>query len=85
MVAKSDTAVYCFDKTDYSLVKKQALSKNTEMDKAPMDIFYSDYQLTGNIKLPRKINCTTAGQRILLITVDSVKLNDPIADSQFQP
>jgi len=85
LISKSDTAVYFIDKTDFSLVKKQALSKNSEMDKAPMDIFYSDYQVTGNIKLPHKINCTTAGQRILLITVDSVKINDPISDSQFQP
>jgi len=85
MVAKGDTAVYFFDKKDFSLVKKQALSKNSEMDKAPMDIFYSDYQVTGNIRLPHKINCTTAGQRILLITVDSVKLNEPVADSLFQP
>jgi hypothetical protein len=85
LLTKGDTAVYFFDRTDCSLVKKQALSKNSEMDKAPMDIFYSDYQVTGNIKLPRLINCTTDGQRILLITVDSVKLNEPIADSQFQP
>ena len=85
LLTKSDTAVYYFDKTDFALVKKQAVSKNSEMDKAPMDIFYSDYQATGSIKLPRKINCTTAGQRILLITVDSVKLNEPIPDSKFQP
>lgn len=85
LLTKSDTAVYFFDKADFALVKKQAVSKNSEMDKAPMDIFYSDYQVTGNIKLPHKINCTTAGQRILLITVDSVKLNEPIPDGQFQP
>ena len=85
LLTNGDTAVYFFDKTDFNLVKKQAVSKNGEMDRAPMDIFYSDYQATGNIKLPHKINCTTGGQRILLITVDSVKLNDPIADSQFQP
>lgn len=85
LLAKGDTTVYYFDQTDFSLLEKQAASKNSEMDKAPMDIFYSDYQLTGKIKLPHKINCTTAGQRILLITVDSVKLNDPIPDSLFQP
>lgn len=85
LLTKGDTAVYYFDKTDFSLLEKQAASKNSEMDKAPMDIFYSDYQLTGNIRLPRKINCTTAGQRILLITVDSVKLNDPLPESKFQP
>jgi hypothetical protein len=85
LLTNGDTAVYYFDKTDFALVEKQAVSKNSEMDKAPMEIFYSDYQVTGNIKLPHKINCTTAGQRILLITVDSVKLNDPMPDSLFQP
>jgi hypothetical protein len=85
LVGNGDTAVYFFDNTDYSLVKKQAISKNSEMDKAPMDIFFSDYQQTGNIKIPHKINCTTGGQRILLITVDTAKLNEQIPDSQFQP
>ncbi len=85
LLTNGDTAVYFFDRSDYSLVKKQAASKNSEMNRAPMDIFYTDYQATGNIKLPHKINYTTEGQRILLITVDSVKLNDPIAESQFQP
>jgi hypothetical protein len=85
LVANGDTAVYYFDNADYSLVKKQAPSKNSEMEKAPMDIFYSDYIQTGNIKIPYKINCTTGGQRILLITVDSVTLNGPMADGQFQP
>jgi outer membrane lipoprotein-sorting protein len=85
LLTKGDTAVYYFDSADFAMVEKQAVSKNSEMDRAPMDIFYGDYQVTGNIKLPHKINCTTAGQRILLITVDSVKLNEPIAESQFQP
>jgi hypothetical protein len=85
LVANNDTALYCFDKTDFSLVKKQAVSKNSEMDKAVMDIFYSEYKQTGNIKIAHKINCTTGGQRILLITVDSVKLNEPMEDSRFQP
>jgi hypothetical protein len=85
LVGNNDTAIYCFDKTDFSLVKKQAISKNSEMDKAVMDIFYSDYKQTGNIKIAHKINCTTGGQRILLITVDSVTLNEPLENGRFQP
>lgn len=85
LIAKGDTAVYSFAKDDYSLLKKQAVSKNSEMPNALLDIFYSDYQSTGNIKLPHKISCTERGQKILIITVDSLKLNEPVADSIFQP
>lgn len=82
---QGDTAVYYFDTNDYALLKKQALSKNTEMENAPMDIIYSDYQSTGKITMPHKIIYSTGGQRILTITVNSVKLNDPMQDSMFQP
>jgi outer membrane lipoprotein-sorting protein len=82
---KGDTAVYYFDNIDYALVKKQAISKNTEMENAPMDILYSNYQSTGNIKIPHTITCSTGGQKILTITVNTVKLNDPMPDSMFQP
>jgi outer membrane lipoprotein-sorting protein len=81
----SDTAVYYFDNNDFSLVKKQAISKNSEMANAPMDILYSNYQATGNIKMPHKIIYSTSGQTILTITVNSVRLNDPMPDSIFQP
>lgn len=80
-----DTAVYYFDSNNFSLVKKQAVSKNSEMENAPMDILYSDYETTGNIKMPHKIACSTGGQRILTITVAGVKLNEPMANSLFQP
>jgi outer membrane lipoprotein-sorting protein len=82
---KGDTALYFFDSNDFSLLKKQAISKNSEMENALMDITYSDYRLTGNIKIPHKIICTTNGQTILTITIDSVKLNDAIPVSMFQP
>src|SRR6476469_436700 len=35
---------YFFNTTTYALLKKQALSKNPELDKAMLDIYYSDYR-----------------------------------------
>ena len=82
---EGDTAVYYFDNSEFSLVKKQAISKNAEMTNAPMDFLYSNYQATGNIKMPHKIICSTGGQTILTITVNKAKLNDPMPDGMFQP
>ena len=80
-----DTATYYFDSKDFALVKKRAMSKNTEMENTMLDIVYSDYKLTGGIKTPHKISCTSEGQKILVITVKSIKLNSPVADSFFKP
>jgi hypothetical protein len=82
---QGDTAVYFFDNIDFKLVKKQAISRNSEMDNAPMDIFYSNYQATEKIKIPHTIICKSSEQTILTITVDSVKLNTPIDNNIFQP
>ena len=80
-----DTSTFFFDSKDFALVKKRANSKNTEMDNALLDIFYSDYRITAGMKMPHKIACTSNGQNILHITVKSIKLNLPMADSIFKP
>ena len=80
-----DTATYFFDSKDFSLAKNQAISKNAEMNNAPLDIFYSNYLQTGNVRIPHKISCTSEGQKILTITVESIKLNAPMTDKMFQP
>ena len=80
-----DTSTFFFDDKNFSMVKKTAISKNTEMDNALMDIYYSDYQVTAGIKTPRKIACLANGQNILIITVKSVKLNLPIDNKIFKP
>ena len=79
-----DTATYFFDTLDFALVKKQAVAKNTELENAVLDIFYSDYVKTNGINLPRKIACTSNGQDILIITVKDVKFNEPVADAIFK-
>jgi hypothetical protein len=80
-----DTATFFFDSSDFALVKKQAISKNTELDNAMLDIAYSDYRLTSGIRTPHEITCSSNGQDILIITVKNVKLNLPMADSIFKP
>ena len=80
-----DTATCFFDSGNFLLVKKRAMSKNTELKNAMLDISYRDYRSTSGIKLPRKIVCTSNGQEILIITVKEVKLNLPVSDRIFKP
>jgi hypothetical protein len=80
-----DIQTYYFDSSNYELVKKQAISKNTEMDKSMLDILYSDYRTIEGITIPQKTSCISNGQTILVITVKEIKLNLPIADSIFKP
>lgn len=80
-----DTETYFFDSNNFALLKKRAVSKNTEIDNSMLDIFYSDYQQSEGINTPHKITYTSNGQDILIITVDNVKLNEPISDVIFQP
>jgi outer membrane lipoprotein-sorting protein len=80
-----DTETYYFDSGNYELVKKQAISKNTELDNSILDILYSDYRTIEGIAIPQKTSCISNGQTILVITVKDIKLNLPIADSIFKP
>jgi len=80
-----DTATFFFDSNNFALVKKQAISKNAEMNNAPLDIFYSDYQQTGGIKMPHTIACLSDGQKILTITIERIQLNLPLTDALFKP
>lgn len=80
-----DTETYYFDSGNYDLVKKQAISKNTELDNSMLDILYSDYHTIEGITIPYKTSCISNGQTILVITVKDIKLNLPVADSIFKP
>lgn len=80
-----DTENYFFDSNNFALIKKQAVSKNTELDKSMLDIFFSDYHFDEGFNSPHKITYTANGQEILIITVDQVKLNEQIDNSIFQP
>ena len=80
-----DTATCFFDSRNFALVKKQAVSKNTELNNSMLDIYYSDYRSTNGLKQPHKIICRSNGQDILIITVKEMKFNIPVADSLFKP
>ena len=76
---------YFFSTEDFSLLKKNALSTNTEMENAALDIAYSNYVLTQGVKIPHTISCTSNGQSILIITVEKIDLNLPMNNSMFKP
>ena len=80
-----DMEIYYFDSSNFALVKKQATSKNAELDKSFLDILYSDYHTTEGVTIPQKISCLSNGQTILVITVKDIKFNLPVADSFFKP
>jgi hypothetical protein len=76
---------YFFDKENFSLVKKQAVSKNTELENSMLDIFYSDYKTADAITVPYKISCLSNGQTMLVVTIEDIKLDLPIEDTLFKP
>jgi len=80
-----NTETYFFNSKDFSLVKKLAISTNDEMDKAILDVEYSNYKVIGNIKAPHNISHTTNGQPVLKITIGHIELNTPINNSIFNP
>ncbi len=75
---------YYFDTNTYELVMKETISRNAELDKAPMNIYYSDYRDVDGIKIPFKTICESDAQVILTITVNSVVLNQPIEEREFE-
>ena len=75
---------YYFDTNTYELVMKKTISRNAELDKAPMNIYYSDYRDIGGIKIPFKTVCESDTQVILTITVNNAILNQPIEEKEFE-
>ena len=80
-----DTATCFFSKKDFSLVEKQAVSKNAELDKSVLNTYYSDYKKVGGITLPYKMISKIGDQTILTVLITNVELNVPVADSSFKP
>lgn len=74
-----------FDTKTHELVMKKTISKNAELNKAPMNIYYSDYRDIGGVKIPFKVICESEDQVILTITVNHATLDQPIEDKEFQP
>jgi hypothetical protein len=83
--SNSDTETYFFRTDNFELVKKQALSKNDELDSSLLDTFYSDYEVEDGIKIPFKAVSKVKDQTILTVTIEKVQLNVPISNNEFNP
>jgi hypothetical protein len=81
----ADTATYFFGTDSSELIKKQAVSKNPELDNSTLNIFYSDYRTVDGIKIPFKSISKVNDQIILTITIEKVEMNKAIPDSEFKP
>jgi hypothetical protein len=81
----NDTSTYFFSINDSSLLKKQAVSKNEELDKSMLDTYYSDYTTVEGIKFPFKMVSKVGDQTILTITIKKLQLNAAIDDNIFKP
>jgi hypothetical protein len=79
------TETLYFDTGTHELVMKKTVSKNSELNKAPMNIYYSDYRDIGGVKIPIKTVCESAEQVILIITIDKAMPDVPIEEKEFQP
>ena len=80
-----DTATYFFSTGNYALIKKQAIAKNTELEKDLLDIFFDDYRSIGGLVMPHTITYRSGPQTVLIITVNEIKLDLPIQDEIFKP
>ena len=74
-----------FDVHSGALVMRTRKSRNVELQGAILNLSYEDYRSVDGIRLPFKITSETDGQVILTITVDTVNINEPVDDSEFQP
>lgn len=81
----SDTSTWFFNTADYSLVKKQAIAKNEQLNKSLLNIYYSDYRVVKGLKIPFKIVSKADDQTILTIIISNLQLNVPISDEAFKP
>ncbi|MEO5978081.1 MAG: hypothetical protein ABIS36_02340 [Chryseolinea sp.] len=76
---------YYFDDHTFALLMKKAIAKNTELQSAPLRIYYNDYRNIKGLRVPFQAVCESEGQTILVITTKEVSLDKPIALKQFQP
>src|SRR4030095_13715200 len=79
------TETLYFDTQTSELRMKEAVSKNAELQKAILKIYYSDYRDIGGIKIPFKTVCEADKQKILTIMISKASLDVAIHDQVFQP
>jgi hypothetical protein len=81
----ADTALYSFDPQTGALLKKVATAKNTELNDATLETFYTNYTEQAGLKFPLKITSKIKDQTVLTITIKNVILNPTIDDNLFKP
>ncbi len=79
-----DTETYFFNTETFELVKKQAISKNAELENSLLDTYYTDYREVKGIKIPFKSVSKSNGQTVLTITVEKAEINTTIPDAVFK-
>lgn len=83
--SNGETETYFFNKNNFEMVKKRAVSKNAEMENAMLNTFYSDYHEVNGIKVPfEALSKTDDGQTILTITIKKIEVNVPVPDTEFE-
>ncbi len=80
-----DVETYFFKCSNFELVKKQAPSKNAELEKNVLDTYYRDYRTVEGITIPFIQESKNNNQPVLTITIKKITFNKPIADDEFKP
>jgi outer membrane lipoprotein-sorting protein len=75
---------YYFDTTSSELLRKDAISKNEEMQGAAMTTIYSDYKTVDGLRFPFTAISTSNGQPILTVTINQITINPAIKDDVFK-
>ncbi len=82
---EADSSIWFFSVQNFALLKKQAVSKNAELDGSLLDTYYSDYRKVHGITMPYKLISKVNDQTILTIEIKKIELNTFIPDSIFKP
>ena len=80
-----DMETYFFKINNCELVKKQAPSKNAELEKTVLDTYYRDYRNIEGVTIPFILESKNNNQPVLTITIKKIIFNKPIADEEFKP
>jgi hypothetical protein len=79
-----EAETYYFKETDYSLIKKIAISKNAELDNAMLETYYSDYHTVHGLHIPFTAISRVKDQTILTITIKKAQVNVPLKATFFK-
>lgn len=73
-----------FQKKSGLIVKRETVAVTQQMGEVPVEFLVADYKDFGGILTPTKMTQKVMGQEVT-ITIDSVKVNEPIPTEKFDP